>query len=151
MPAYKLKLATIGDLPEVVALVEAAQSELLYKLPFSPERVSQVLQEVLKQGVIICLVTDTKIVGVFIALKTLTAISLEPIASELLWYVHVDYRNSRGALEMLAAFEYWAEHVVKVKLITIGNMQNNSASRTHRMYLRRGYELSEQTYFKRIN
>jgi GNAT superfamily N-acetyltransferase len=151
MPTYNLKLATPEDLPVIVGLVSMAQKDLAYKLPFSPERVLQVLTEVLKQGVIICLTVETNIVGVFIALKTVTVTSMEPVAAELLWYVLPDYRKSRGALELLAAFEYWAREVAKVGVITMSNMTNTSAEMTNKLYLRRGYKLSEQTYFKRVN
>ncbi len=152
MRAYSLKIATTDDFDGVIECISNAQNELLYKLPFSPDRTRQVLLDVLKQGTIICGMNEHKqIVGVFIALKTLTATSLEPIASEMLWYVHPAYRKTRLALELFGAFEYWAETVAKVGVMIMGNMTNAHSERTHRLYLRHGYQLSEQTYFKRIN
>ena len=152
MPQYNLKLGTEADLLEVIDRVEEAFREAPYNLPFSSERTEQVLRDVLKNGVIICLLNEhTQIVGVFIALRTILATSLEPVASELLWYVHPAYRKSRGALELLAAFEYWATEVAKVGTLILGNMQNNFSEKTHRLYLRKGYQLAEQTYVKKVN
>lgn len=150
MPTSNLKLATPEDLPEVIELVRLAYTELPYPMSFSLERVHQVLTEVLDKGVIICLMDETRVVGVFIALKTLTATSMEWVASELLWYVRAEHRKSRGALELLKAFEYWGKEVAKVSMLAMGNMQNEYSERTHKLYLKNGYELSEQTYFKSI-
>ncbi len=148
------KLATLEDLPRIVELVEMAYTELPYGLKFDHMRAFETLENVLDNGVIICRLATVQdhpeIVGVLIAVKTFTTVSLEPIASELLWYVHPDHRSSKRALELLNAFELWGR-LQNCSALIMGNMANASAESTHRLYLRKGYQLSEQTYFKRIN
>lgn len=144
-----LRLATSEDLPALLLLVMEAQKETPFNLPFSAERVLQVLNELLQNGIVICYIRNDQIAGLICGLTTYTPASLELIAAELLWYVHPDHRKSRGALKLMDAFEYWA-WTKGCSAVTIGNIANTKMDATGKLYERKGYRLVEQSYMKNL-
>lgn len=146
----KLYLGTLSDIPHVSNMAEEAYQDFEYGSEFSHEQTQNFLKASLDNGVTILSESgEEKYAGVLVAIKTFMSCSFAPIAYEMLWYVRPQFRKSRIAIELHAAFEYWASKE-KCELIMMSNKANEYQDRTERFFVKHGYKLSEQSYFKRI-
>lgn len=153
---YNLRLATEDDDLRIVEKLKEAQQEGPYKSnqSFSEKRALEVLQHIRRQGKQygIALLAESpsgEILGLFGAIVTYSSFSLDPLAAEMLWWVSPKARKTRLAFTLLDAFEVWADKLGVSKLV-LGSMENEHSEAIDRLYKRRGYELTERTYFKEL-
>jgi GNAT superfamily N-acetyltransferase len=70
------------------------------------------------------------------------------VASELLWWVEKEHRNSPVGLRLFNAFESWASCA---DTITVGHYEGTEESETiSRLYQRKGYTPMERNYIKEM-
>lgn len=154
---FSLRLAEETDRSAFVEAVRKGFSEGPYrtKHTYSPERVSGIFSHLLsigKSAGLILLAEDDEskeVIGLFVAMVSFTSAGLEPTATELLWWVDPKARKTRLSITLVNAFEFWAKRVGVTKLI-LGSMENEHAAAIHKFYTKRGYELTERTYYKEL-
>jgi GNAT superfamily N-acetyltransferase len=155
MPRYSLRLASSEDTLSLIAVLNEAFLESPYTEThsFSEDRVVKLISYVLSVGPDIGLLllaeNEGEIVGVFSALKTYTTMGLEETAIELIWWVRKDFRKTRLSIQLISAFEYWADKL-GVKRLVLGSMANSHDDGIEKFYLRKGYKLTEKTYTKEV-
>lgn len=92
---------------------------------------------------------DGDIVGLFGAVVSYSSFSMDPLGVEVLWWVSPKARKTRLAITLVDGFEMWAKKLGLTKLV-LGSMENEHSDAIDRFYKRRGYELTERTYFKEL-
>ncbi len=80
------------------------------------------------------------------ALTTKHPMYAEWVASELVWYVKPESRQSRVSLQLFSAFEYWAKEVVKADKIQVSNLAGMDI--VERFYRKKDYTLMEKVWIK---
>jgi len=153
---FNLRHAEETDFENISNSVFKAFTESPYKdqYTFNQQRVVSVLKHMHslgKQGAILLIAEDKEknIVGLFLAMLSFTSAGLEPMASEILWWVSPDYRKTRLSITFIEAFEFWASKLGVTKLV-LGSMENNHVNAIDKFYRKRGYTLTERTYFKEL-
>lgn len=154
---FNIRFATEEDDTKLLIRIGEAMYEGPYKTlqTYAPERAKAVLAHMRSlgpQGAIL-LVAETpekEIVGTFLAMVTYTTAGLEPVASEILWWVAPEARKTRMSILFIHAFETWARKLGVTKTI-LGSMENDHAESIDKFYKKRGYVLTERTYFKELN
>lgn len=146
-------MAEKKDLPEILDLCEQHHKSVAFgALPFSRKKVYQTLTKALEAGpeeAVLLVSTDrTRIVGVFLAVRSEVSFSDELVASELAFWVLPGYRKSRRLLDLVSAFEYWARHYAKVNYAILSKTPLQDA--TERSFSRLGYRTIETNYLKKI-
>ncbi len=93
------------------------------------------------------LLDNSKPIGLILGYATQTPFSDDLIASELAWYVEPSYRGRREALQLVYAYEEWAQRVgckhVSMSLLT-------TLTDASKLYERLGYHMTEISYLKEI-
>ncbi len=154
---FKIRLATELDDYRLIQMLKEAHTEGPYKntQSFSEARALEVVRTIRRQGkehgiILIAEEEKTKaIIGIFGAMVTFSSFSLDPLAAELLWWVHPQARKTRLSILLVDAYEMWAEKI-GVKKLVIGSMENDHAEAIDKFYKRRGYALTERTYCKEL-
>lgn len=121
---------------------------------YSKDRAREVLRHMKSLGpqgaiLLVAEAPDKELVGMFLAMVTYTTAGLEPVASEILWWVAPKARKTRLSILFVHAFETWAKKLGVSKVI-LGSMENEHAESIHKFYTKRGYTLTERTYFKEL-
>ncbi len=144
-----LKLATVADFKDIKRLLLKFKEASPYnKYPTNENKVAGLIYETLgkpaNEAIIILCTDKGRTVGLLVAAASELPFSDTKQASESIWYVEPEYRNSRYGLDLYAAFEYWAHgigavviHSAAPKDVPLG-----------RFYNRRGYKLLEHVYIK---
>lgn len=154
---FKIRLATELDDHRLLEMLKEAHKEGPYKdtQAFSEDRALEVIRTIRRQGkehgiILIAEEEKTKeIIGIFGAMVTFSSFSLDPLAAELLWWVHPKARKTRLSILLVDAYEMWAEKIGVTKLV-IGSMENDHAEAIDRFYKKRGFTLTERTYCKEL-
>ena len=153
---YKIKLATQLDNNKIIAKLREAHQDGPYKSKqsFNDARSLAVLNHIHHQGpqggmVMVAEDTEGDIVGLFGAVVSYSSFSMDPLGVEMLWWVSPKARKSRLSITLVDGFEMWAKKLGLTKLV-LGSMENEHSDAIDRFYKRRGYELTERTYFKEL-
>lgn len=99
----------------------------------------------------ICLLyeLDGKPVGCIAGQVTPIPFLNRKVASECMWWVHPDYRGTTAGIDLLDAFEYWAD-LQGANFIQMMCMPDRTGKLLDRLYKKRGYRLTEITYTKEL-
>ena len=155
MKNYKLILAESSDLDRFLVAAEQAFNESPYSTYFTfnksrVERMFKQLQDLGKDKAIILLAeNDSKIVGILACMLEYSLMGVEDTAIEMSWWVSPEARNSRIAIKMIDAFEYWGTKL-GVKRFVLSSMENEHAKSIDKFYLRKKYIKMENSYLKVI-
>ena len=150
----ELQLLSKDTLEGTLELCEAFHKESAYALPYDKEYTTNFLTNAMKQENFLCLLavdlpTD-KPVGMLVAVAVQHPFYPVKVASELSWYVSPEYRGQKSALEMLRAYEYWAQNVVKADVIQMVSLEHVNPDKLDKVYKHLGYDLKEHTYLKEL-
>lgn len=135
-----LRIATEGDIHHCLGLARKLHASSPYAvLPFSITKTGEQLLKCIKEGVVI--LSDN---GILVATILIPHFTTQPIATELLWgSVADDLRTKvREERDLHLAYEYWAQHVAKVKLL------QTATWRPGKFLDDRGFIKCETTYVK---
>ena len=145
-----IRFATEEDIPVLLRMIK----EFYNQTPYSSLRYDNAKTSALVSGLItnskdesIVLVLMDKggdVIGTLIAVITEPLCSTEKLATELVWWVDEGYRG-RESIELLDAYEYWQK---KVGCSGVSMASIQGGSDLDKFYKRRGYSVSELTYFK---
>lgn len=146
-----LRLATIDDFSEVTTLAQQFVKESPYKRfdkQYLVNSVYKFLDKPKNETICLLLLDDTgHPVGFLAGMIYSTLFHPEKIATEIAWYVKPEFRKSRKALELMNAFEYWAE----MNKCTRVCMSSLNDSKVEKLYNRKGYEKIEESFMKELN
>lgn len=144
-----LELLTKDTIPEALNLIYKFHLESLYKeRKFSGDKVQRLLEDTVldtEYSLGLLYRKEDKIIGVLCATTAEFIFSPELFTSELCYYVLPEYRKTRAGFELMKAYEYWSENVVKAQGCTLVNLDDE---RIHKMYLKKGFEPTERSYLK---
>lgn len=88
-------------------------------------------------------------VGMVAAMATQPIFSDVKIAGELIWWVDVEYRQTRAGLELLNALETWAKQS-GCSAITMTLLEDPNFDKIDGIYKKFGYRPSERSYLKEL-
>lgn len=70
------------------------------------------------------------------------------IATEVLWWVDEDHRQSGVGGQLIEAFEYWATKIAKADYIQLCSLNGDNVDMVGKYYEKIGYKLIEKAYLK---
>lgn len=149
----EVRRAAVGDIPQMVMIGRRFIEESgypKYGVHGNPARLHASLSNAIDDpsSAVFVAAQGEKIVGVAQAVKYTNYFSDAPMGIELFWWVAPEHRGGSAAVRLMDAMERWAddEHCVAFAMVDITHI--NSAA--PRIYERRGYELCERTWIKRL-
>lgn len=90
-------------------------------------------------------------IGMVAGLISEVPFSSDKVATEQVWYIEPQYRNTRTSIKLVEAFEYWAREITKADVVLMSSLNNNEQEKVDRFYTRKGYTLCEKGYVKGLN
>lgn len=148
-----LRHATLNDIPYCIELAKKlAKGSPIEAIDINVKKVREKLEAfIINAGRdFLCLVSydGDKVVGVIAAYAFEPLFSDDKIACEVLWYLEPEYRKGRRGIDMMKAYEYWA-NMVGCKVVQYGWLAS-SPEGMKKLYELTGAELSEQIYYKKV-
>lgn len=152
-PHKTLRHATLDDIPWIIAEATKEFKDSPY-LDFGVDqrKARQLLEKLIvegqEKGIVILSHDNGEPVGCLAAYSFSPLFSLNKIATECLWFLNENQRQTSRGLDMMKAYEYWA------KLVGCTHVQygllNTSPARMSKLYDRTGAKMTEQIYTKRL-
>jgi GNAT superfamily N-acetyltransferase len=148
------------DVPQILVLCEDFYRRSFYagKAAFDNLKVYEFLMDVTQcdQSNATVFVTELKdidlhynyLTGMLIAYASELPFSSEKVATEVAWWVDPQYRNTRIGLELLSAYEAWAElnNYRAVQTALLSHLKGSES--LPRIYARRGYTKTEESFIQ---
>jgi hypothetical protein len=123
--------------------MESPYSQLYYSSDKTKETISDVLSENKKNA--ICLLSDS---GLIAARIVVLPFSEARIATEMVWWIDPKHRGKREAIELLNAYEYWADNVAIADGCQMSCLSTLNPDKLDRLYRRKGYQLTDTSYLR---
>lgn len=144
---HSLRMARPDDYEDIVHLcLEFAYDSTYSDLGVDEDKTRRSVQEIMNapESVVIVYTVDDQPVGLIAGKIIETLFSSTKIASEIVWWVSPDFRNTRKSIELVRAFEYWAEtyHKAPTHMSSLGDEKVNS------FYKKSGYAQAETAFIK---
>jgi GNAT superfamily N-acetyltransferase len=156
---YSLRLATKEDDPlKLYRLMASAAEHTNYAKEYiddhlGSEYVSHFLDQSTDAFMMLLLISpEGEPVGALAAQKMYHPPFMYPMASEVVWWVEPKHRKGSVPMQMLKAYEYWAEKQ-GCRYVSVGFMRRFKPGKEDQMkkvYNKMGYSLQEETYVKEI-
>jgi GNAT superfamily N-acetyltransferase len=141
--------AVLEDLPAIVSMAVrfGASETFAGGLPVDPEKVGAVAQAAMasEDKTVFVGVHGGRVVGMLALYVYEHPFTTQRVATELVWWVDQDMRGGRLGLRLLAAAEAWAKDV-GADVVQMVAPNDAVAS----VYARRGYDLLERAYQRRV-
>ena len=139
-----IKVASEEDLDVVHSMTIKFIEKTPYSIFYDRDKIRDVVKNILlgDNGIVLL---DVENRGMLIGLKVQFAYGITNQALELAWWVEEEHRNTKIGIELLGAFEYWAEKN-GCKFITMSSLDDGVG----KYYEKQGYELTERTYMKEL-
>lgn len=119
-----------------------------------PEKMSQLVDNMTnasrKEAVVIVYEHKGKAVGLIAGQIGEMLFNRDTVASELMWWVDPEHRNSGAAVRLLSAFEEWARRN-GCSMIQMVMVETEQADGVKRLYTKKNYRTTEQAYIKELN
>lgn len=152
----RLKIADKEDSIEAIRLVvskslkETSYAKIEVDEAALTTVISNFVNSDVRERILVLLYIDDNIVG-FLAgsSQPLVFNPSKIIASETLWWIDADYRNSRYGIKMFDVFEEWAS-AIGASIVAASHFPNEVGSKISKLYERRGYSVTENAYMKEI-
>lgn len=145
-----IRFATEEDIPVLLRMIKEFYNQTPYSsLEYDGEKTLTLISNLIassKEEVIVLVLVNKSgnVIGTLIATVTEPLCSAEKLATELVWWVDEGYRG-RESIELLEAYEYWQK---KIGCAGVSMASIQGGSDLDKFYKRRGYSVSELTYFK---
>lgn len=148
-----VRRATVGDIPRMVLTAKRFIDESGYAklgITGNPLKLHDSLQKAIADDACAVFIADRSgaVVGAAQAVKFTNYFSDSPMAIELFWWVAPEHRGGSAAIRLMDAMEAWADEQRCVTFAMVDIVSINSSA--PRIYERRGYELCERTWIKRL-
>lgn len=145
-----LKIAEAGDFEDVSRLTQEFLKTTELPLTYDRNTCKQSFDAILsnpRDGTIILGIKDHRVVGLLVGAVVVALYSKDRMSTEICWYVQEEHRDSRLALKMLKAYEYWASEIAGCKIIQMSKL-NTSPDSLGKIYNKLGYNEKEVSYYK---
>ena len=141
-----MKIATIDDLPEVLDMSMKFMATTGYTKYSDEQTISNLIETIVTgpQDTMIILLLPG--VGFLAGQASPFVFGQGIIASEIAWWINEDQRKSGAGVELVEAFEYWAENVAGCSLISLTGLDDSIG----KFYEKKGYKLYERAYMKEL-
>lgn len=150
MTNYKIRPAVLSDLEALVNISLKFYEFSGYTLKVERDSVKRTVLRYLTDNptnaIVFVLTFNENIVGVISAMAVDSILSTDRMAVEQTWWVDEEHRG-RYSLYLLEMLEHWAK-AVGCSSLSMTSLEKNSA--VSKIYEKRGYSLSELTYFKEL-
>lgn len=103
-----------------------------------------------KNEKIVLLSCQPEPVGMVVGLSNEFLFNRKTIAVELMWWMDPEYRKGKDSIKLVEAYEYWAKNIAKADLLQLSLLTTEQAPQIEKFYSRRGYRLSEKSFFKEL-
>jgi RimJ/RimL family protein N-acetyltransferase len=151
---YKLRLANNNDIRDLNRFARKFFEHSPYaREHFDRDKVEAVIRSLVNADrtsstVIVC-ESEGRVIGVIAGTATTILFNNDKVASEIMWWVEPEHRRSRAGMDLLMAFEAWADYAgcEKVQMIALDNDYSRALDT---LYRRKNYVRTEQAYFKGI-
>lgn len=148
-----VRKAVVGDIPAMVMIGKRFIDESGYRklgINGNPHKLHDSLQKAVNDESCGVFVADRAgvLIGVAQAVKFTNYFSDAPTAIELFWWVAPEHRGGSSAIRLMEAMERWADEQLCVTFAMVDIVSINGSA--PRIYERRGYELCERTWIKRL-
>lgn len=146
---YTIKIADLND--DVLPVLRAGIEQSPFKIfPITDDQLRATIKDYvtnIQSKILLLLCYEGKPVGLLMGLAGYSHPMLVNIkvAMEILWYVEPEYRG-KYSLRLVDAFEYWAEKVMGVDVLTMGSLADGKDLDV--LYRRRGFKHVENSYIK---
>jgi GNAT superfamily N-acetyltransferase len=142
-----IREATYDDVPDLVELGVRFIETGKYrdKIATNPEALAHMMMGLINNpyGLLLILEKDSRIIGMFGAVATLSPYSAEPVVMELFWYVAPESRG--GGVRLLRKAENWAREIGAHKMIAVSH-----TSKVTRFIKKLGYQAMETHLVKAL-
>ncbi len=149
---YSLKLGAITDFDDIKRLcIDFYKSSIYNEYGHDEDKIDTIIGEFIydpTNRIIILGLLEGKPVAILAASVQPIIFSKARIATEVLWWVDEEHRQSGVGLQLIEAFEYWAKTVAKADYLQLCTLNGEYAEKVGKYYERRGYTLSEKAYLK---
>lgn len=126
------------------------ESSPFKEMTFSRDGIDAVLDLHLEdktKAIVILYEVDNKIVGMVCGMASSPLFAVEPIASELAWWVDEEYRKTKDSAKLIYAFEDWALRIGSYGT-SLALIKGVSPESVGKFYERQGYVETENNYLK---
>jgi len=145
-----VRLATEDDLFDVMVLAKEFCKEAPDYFTWDKEKVQQLLIQAINEPSFVLFVSTTsdgEITGGILGACTEMFMSRVKIAAELSWFMSKDHRGNRHAIELVKAFESWAE-ASEAKYVIMADIRG--IADLSKLYEKMDYSMSEVSYIKEM-
>lgn len=144
-----IRKAGVQDVLDIVMLTKQFLREFKGPLKFNASFFTDNLNKVIEDENYFFYVAENEgeVIGFLAGAMSTTMFSDEPTAIEIGWFVEEPFRNGRDSLKLLSKFEEWAKDN-GCPVISMGDL--SKLQDLGPLYSRKGFELYERTYIKRI-
>lgn len=149
-----VRRALVSDIPQMVMIGRLFADESGYAkhgVIADPMRLHESLKEILASDTKAAFVADLegRIVGVAAAAQFSNYFSSAILGIELFWWVSDHTRGSRAAIGLLNSMEQWAREAgcSAFCMVDLAAVDGPAA----KIYRRRGYEIAERTWIRRLD
>lgn len=147
----RVRKAEQADKLTFAFLADSFLRESKYPLKMNPDKLLANFDNVTSQEdgtvTIFLLEVDERVEGMLVAATSESLFSDDLLAVELAWYVSPEHRDGRKAYRLMKEYEDWA----KEKGCTFITMMDiHGLASLEDLYSRKGYNLTEKTYVRKI-
>lgn len=139
-----MKVATVGDIPEVTAMAIEFMNATGYRKYSDDKVIEELVQTIVTSDPREKIIILKPGVGFIAGHKFKFVFGTGDLASEIAWYIMPEHRTNGAGLELLAAFEYWAKNVANCTMVSMGSLNAS----VEKIYKKQGYKLYERAYMK---
>jgi GNAT superfamily N-acetyltransferase len=149
-----MRLASLKDADAVMALaLRFFAASPYHDKTVDISKVETVISTLLSNddAIVLLLVNkDGKPVGMLAGFLSEMIFSRDKVASEAIWWVDPEYRQSKMSFKMMEAFEWWANKR-GCKHTHMSLLADETGDRLSKFYERRGYKARERAFIKELN
>ena len=144
----ELKLATVEDFSDVVDLAMEFSNQTPYGVLPEQSKIEELVQGFINSptSLVLLLLKEGRPTGLLIAVVNEFLLTRDKMASEIAWYVRPEARGY--GFHLRKAYEFWAEHVQKVRFIHISSLDTPAVNK---YLVRLGYTPTEKAFVKEIS
>jgi GNAT superfamily N-acetyltransferase len=150
--AYSLKLGTLADFDDIKRLcIDFYKASIYSEYGHDEDKINSIISEFIydpSNRIIILGLLESKPIAILAASVQPIIFSKARVATEVLWWVDEEHRQSGVGIQLIQAFEYWSKEVAKADYFQLCSLNGEYADKVGKYYERLGYKLSEKAYLK---
>ena len=149
---YNLKIGTLEDFDDIKRIcLDFYKTSIYSEYGHDEDKINTIIGEFIydpANRIIILGLLESKPIALLAASVQPIIFSKAKVATEVLWWVDKEHRQSRVGVKLIEAFEYWAKEVANADYLQLCTLNGEYSEKVGNYYERRGYTLSEKAYLK---